>query len=259
MGHLAVSRFRLQRNRVVLAAAMLIAAALAVGPGLAADLTAYVDSLNTCIKVADRDGCQWPRSPGGVRAFLFGGEAWVLPKASERNRSDIVFRDTTFAAGSPDGWYDAHLEREPDRCWTVRAVQPCEPGRVLESQVCRRKHRELAARSGFDFATGGPLAFLDSLRTSERSSITVLVIEFGWVGEADLPALIALLDSTERCANVASGVSSYIDQSWSTVGNEAAYLIDGYRQDRYPPGLNSTRPKPDVAGIRRWWEARGGH
>ena len=39
----------------------------------------------------------------------------------------------------------------------------------------------------------------------------------------------------------------------STVGREAAFLIDGYRQRKYPPELSSDRA-PDPGEIRRWWQ-----
>ena len=69
---------------------------------------------------------------------------------------------------------------------------------------------------------------------------------------------IKLLDSSEPCANVQNPLSSYIDPERSTVGNEAAYLIEGFRHDRYPPRLNSTRPPCDIEEIKKWWAERQG-
>jgi hypothetical protein len=109
----------------------------------------------------------------------------------------------------------------------------------------------------FDWDNHGALDFLEFLR-GESGFYTVWGIHPAWVKEDDLPELMELLDSTEPCANVKSALSSYIDVESSTVGNEAAYLIEGYRTGRYPPRLNSTRPRPDKREIREWWREKRG-
>jgi len=109
----------------------------------------------------------------------------------------------------------------------------------------------------FDWDNKGALEFLDFIR-GKAGWYTVWGDHPNWVKEDDLPELMALLDSTEQCSNVKSAMSSWIDFEPSTIGNEAAYLIKGFREGRYPPGLNSTRPRPDKAKIREWWYARGG-
>jgi len=120
----------------------------------------------------------------------------------------------------------------------------------------------------FDWKNLGALDFLEFLRNykfsiyTEEGTLTdwVVFTEWGihddWVKEEELPQLIELLDSTEPCANVTSSISSFLDMNPSTIGNEAAYIIMGYRAGRYPPGLNSTRPKPDIVEIRKWWSEK---
>ena len=77
-----------------------------------------------------------------------------------------------------------------------------------------------------------------------------------WVQEKDLPRLILLLDSPVPCASVMSTRSSF----WpgvSTVGEQAAFMILGFRKGWYPPDLHSGRMPSDVkAEIRAWWAAR---
>jgi len=109
----------------------------------------------------------------------------------------------------------------------------------------------------FDWDNRGALEFLDFIR-GKSGWYTVWGDHENWVKEEDLPELMMLLDSTEQCANVNRSVSSWIDFEPSTVGNEAAYLIEGFRKGRYPPGLNSTRPRPNKDEIRQWWSARRG-
>jgi hypothetical protein len=103
----------------------------------------------------------------------------------------------------------------------------------------------------FDWQQAGPLEFLDHLR-SVRSYV-VDGVHRGWVRSSDLPQLISLLDSQDPCGSVAMRISSYHESQLSTVGQEAAFLIDGFRSGRYPPRLNSTRPATDVDQVREWW------
>ncbi len=105
----------------------------------------------------------------------------------------------------------------------------------------------------FDWENSGALDFLNYLCDYESNFYTVSSTYENWIKETDLPKLIERLDSSEPCANVAATSSSFIDKNRSTAGNEAAYLIMGYRSGKYPPNLNSTRPKPDIAEIKSWW------
>ncbi len=74
-----------------------------------------------------------------------------------------------------------------------------------------------------------------------------------WVSVQDIPALIRLLDSQTSCASVALAISSFISIGTSTVGHEAAFLIEGFRRGQYPPELNSSRWEADKKEILAWW------
>ena len=115
----------------------------------------------------------------------------------------------------------------------------------------------LTPQGHFDWHHFGPLAFLDHLK-NRTGRLLILGAPEGWIKEDDLPELMNLIDSTEPCPSVRAACSSYIGTGTSTVGNEAAFLIEGYRKGRYPPGLNSTRPRPDIREIRSWWRERTG-
>ena len=96
-----------------------------------------------------------------------------------------------------------------------------------------------------------PLEFLSTLRKTEPWMIFRCSHD-GWVGREHIPQLIELLDSDEPCASVMLSISSFLGPR-STVGNEAAYIIQGYRAGKYPPASNSNRPLIDRDEIRRWW------
>ena len=114
-----------------------------------------------------------------------------------------------------------------------------------------RKHKVVSCLPGhtytkevdpnFDFQSRTPLEFLEMLKTKKDYSF--IGIHKGWILESDIPELIALLDSKERCAPVSLVISSFFDVNGSTVGAEAYFLIIGFREGKYPPGLNSPGSK----------------
>lgn len=209
--------------------------------------------LNVKIEEAVAAGRQWPRYPGGLAGFLFGASAVVFGRAPDGLH--IVAADTTRDARQ----VDVAIVRRESGTWAVKSVADCEQTMADSAASKRDRRRDFAIRrSGIDFSRQGPIELLEVLKTWPTPYWCAPLLPFGWVKESDVPALVKLLDSQERCANVMDLPSSYIDENWSTVGNEAAFLIDGFRSDHYPPRLNSTRPRSDKADIRKWWDERGG-
>lgn len=117
------------------------------------------------------------------------------------------------------------------------------------SQVLSSESRQIDASKT-------PLEFLEDLckRDSGRYSLQEAVT--GWVKESDVRQLIELVDSNKPCASVALTASSYIRLD-STMGDEAAFLIEGFRKGSYPPALNSESLSEDErAEMKRWWGQR---
>jgi hypothetical protein len=95
----------------------------------------------------------------------------------------------------------------------------------------------------FDFQSHGPvefLAFLESEfeRLSEDDSLsdsgfffTVRGTHRGWIQASDLPQLAERLDSEAPCLSVVRETSSFIPFEGSTIGIEAAALIEGYQAE----------------------------
>ncbi len=131
----------------------------------------------------------------------------------------------------------------------------------------------------FAWETKGPLEFLDFLKNTEDVSwcftvneglppckentindcsfkscqYIIMVSHTNWVSAKDIPALIKLINSETPCSSVASVVSSYISPGISTVGHEAAFIIEGFRKGKYPPHLNSSRWQANKIEILEWW------
>ena len=95
----------------------------------------------------------------------------------------------------------------------------------------------------FRWQEEGPIDLLDRLRLGvpalkERgiwvTDFRVYGKHHGWVRAEDIPALIALLGSKEPCQPVVASTVSMLQKDLSTVGHEAAYLIEGFRRGVYP-------------------------
>jgi hypothetical protein len=111
------------------------------------------------------------------------------------------------------------------------------------------------AQSTEPFYKDTPLAFLEWLKTYENGvhTFTISGQAKGWISEDDIPALLEKLDSTEPCAGVMSSASSSIPGR-STVGDQAAFMIDGFRTRLYPPKLASKKyTKAEKQDLRNWW------
>ncbi len=109
------------------------------------------------------------------------------------------------------------------------------------------------------FQTHTPVEFLNDLRMDSHQPVMVLDVPDGWITLQDAELLMLEIDSVEPAAPVVSPISSYwpFNQT-STVGNEALFLLEGYRSGRYPPRLCSLYYfKPDRPGLQEWWNAYG--
>jgi hypothetical protein len=112
-----------------------------------------------------------------------------------------------------------------------------------------------AFMDSFRWQEEGPIAFLETLRRTQ-TVYTVDGVHVGWVKAQDAQRLVDLLDSSEPCAFVVSPYSSYIPPGRSFVGQEAVFLLEGYRAGRYPPGLHSGNAYKRKSEILVWWKAR---
>lgn len=104
----------------------------------------------------------------------------------------------------------------------------------------------------FDWSSGSPVQFLEML---ERSGdiYTVLGLHHDWIRDSDIESLMSHLDSQTPCAYVVSAASSKLPHGRSTVGREAAFLLEGYRLHYYPPQLSSADFEPDRDELRHWY------
>ncbi|MFA5221986.1 MAG: hypothetical protein WC391_06850 [Methanoregula sp.] len=109
------------------------------------------------------------------------------------------------------------------------------------------------------FRIHSPLVFLNDLRMHPCEPVSVIGVPAGWITRQDAEQLMQSIDSVEPAAPVVSPLSSYWPfNKTSTVGNEAMFLLEGYRIGRYPPGLCSLQYfHPNRTEMRVWWEQFG--
>jgi hypothetical protein len=116
----------------------------------------------------------------------------------------------------------------------------------------------------FDWHRKTPADFLDLLR--RQAKLPELVGTFasvdaphaGWVKEEHLPALVALVDSKERCAHIATPAAIVLPAKRSFVGQEALVMIQALREGTYPPAglVTSEGFYSRKAEILAWLKAR---
>lgn len=109
----------------------------------------------------------------------------------------------------------------------------------------------------FNFTKGDPFTYLTFLerKSNVYSFYTVTEPIPNWVKEEHIPGLIKLLSSKQPCMAVGLSASSKIRRG-STIGDEAAFLIMGFRTGEYPASLNSEPlDQARMAEILKWWNA----
>ena len=106
----------------------------------------------------------------------------------------------------------------------------------------------------FKWQERGPLDFLNRLKSQVEGSYTAEGIHHAWIQAADIPLLINLLDSKVPCSSVEMTISSDWGKHGSTVGREAANLIEGFRCGVFPHALNSASWQLEGIEVNRFDE-----
>ena len=109
------------------------------------------------------------------------------------------------------------------------------------------------------FESHSPMEYLYDLRMHPLQQVMVLDVPDTWITLHDAELLMKEIDSDEPAALVVSPISSFrpFNQT-STVGNEALFLLEGYRTGKYPPALCSLYYfRPNKTDMRSWWNTYG--
>ena len=107
-----------------------------------------------------------------------------------------------------------------------------------------------------EFDSLDPIQFLNMLkaRRDKPGWMTIHAPVYGWVRSEHIPRLIPLLNSTERCRPVVMADASVLPET-STIGKEAAMMIAGYRDGRYPSVMTANDKRIGTpAELMAWWQ-----
>lgn len=125
--------------------------------------------------------------------------------------------------------------------------------------LIRNKEEHLNTGDSCYFKNHSPMDFLNDLRIHPKQAVMVLDVPDSWISLEDANLLIQIIDSDEPAAPVISLLSSFwpVNQT-STVGNEALFLLNGYRTGLYPPSLCSLNDNGyNKTEMRSWWNTYG--
>ena len=193
---------------------------------------------------------EWVRLPGDatmrLRASPFGvrrakamsitphlGKLWVI---EDGDPNEYFLSGTFTVAPADDG-----IEKNGVHIWRGAIVLPTV--RIKNNAADEPRFPELPESS---------VKLIETLKAS-GDRYTINRPRLNYVRETDLPYLVGLLDSKEPCAFVDLSISSIRYPGKSTVGHEAAYLIDGFWKRSYPTGLTSQQYKPNIEEIKLWY------
>lgn len=106
-----------------------------------------------------------------------------------------------------------------------------------------------------------PMAFLEKLKQSAKAAAKNRQFSFiihgstpaNWITETDVYELGKQLNSRTPALTATSALSSYAPETMSTEGQEAAFLIRGFIEKKYPPSICSTYGLTDNVQLARKW------
>jgi hypothetical protein len=109
------------------------------------------------------------------------------------------------------------------------------------------------------WANMDPITFLDFLRQNSGHVIRACGAPKNWIKKEHIPELISLIDSQEPAPVVCYVASAHIParEFRSTIGNEAAIMVDSFRQGWGYPTSCSDLKNINVDELRRWYRDQG--
>ena len=189
-------------------------------------------------------------SPSGVRV----GQSWEEVRAIlglapyPELQPGIPFAINLCKASEPDAFMTLAFDR--GFRFARIEVQVYPPDEFTGSFADR--HEEEARSEPFPWSKG-PLEYLAMLQEhSRRAHLVKSPAPPGWVKESDLPALVAALKDGRTCATTQRANEAGVITTHSSVSREARFLIEGFREDAFPPAADSSL-MPKESEILAWW------
>ena len=117
-------------------------------------------------------------------------------------------------------------------------------------------NEEFSPTDPFKWENLTPIEFLNYLKERQGTLLTIWEpAPRDWIKKEHIPKLMELIESNTPCAHTVAAISSCLPPPKSTIGDEAIFLIDGFIEGRYPPGLYSKgKSKQKIESIKEWYE-----
>ncbi len=138
-------------------------------------------------------------------------------------------------------------------CLLLPVAVPQEVGVGRCHIVVRDLDGAVPIRDAFNWQRQGPIDLLEELKVTENW-FTISGTHYDWLRDSDVRTLFHLVTSDESCAYTVDVASSHLPSGRSTVGNEAAFLLEGYIFGYYPPQSTSANRLLSDAQLSRWFE-----
>jgi len=134
---------------------------------------------------------------------------------------------------------------------------------VIDYEINMGKYKQ--SDRVFDFNSFDPEKFLEFLKKDIHQSSPDDFLAFfypimdplpnNWIKPEHLSELVNLIDSKEPCRAAVSVYSPVFTTKLSTIGDEAIRLIQGFRENLYPPMLpvSQSDPSEKRSEILQWW------
>lgn len=116
--------------------------------------------------------------------------------------------------------------------------------------------RTQAKSSPVNWQSISPVELVDLLIKKRAAGETVFpayAIHYRWIQEADIPLLMNLINSTQKCCVVTMPLTSGLPPADSTVGVEVRHLIIGYWKGYYPVEADSGKITVTTNEIISWY------
>ena len=110
----------------------------------------------------------------------------------------------------------------------------------------------------FNWASTTPLGFLNSLTKHPGTVVYVPKSPEGWLGSAHIDGLMRVIDSKQPTAIICWFVCPHapLADAQSTLGNEAAIMVEAFRLGHGYPSSCSNLRTIDKNALKQWWHTK---
>ena len=105
-----------------------------------------------------------------------------------------------------------------------------------------------------------PLELIKELRDTSYRFMTIISVDdkcpSDWIKKSDVAQLMPLITDTTKAGILHShALNQLYTRQYSTLGEQALFIIEGYRYKNFPPALTSYQRQYDINDYIQWWDS----